>query len=627
MTTETAGEATGTLETALGHARALLARDPALALAQTDEILRVVRDAPAALLLRGQALGAIGRGCEAVAALRRAAQRDPASAETWRALADQLVLAGDGMGADAAYARAIRASVNVPVLIEAADALIDNRLAIAERLLKPHLKAHPTDVAAIRMLAELAGRIGRIADAENLLRRAIDLAPSFRPARFNLATLLYRANRLSDALVELRRLSADDPADAAARNLTAAALAQIGDTAEAIGHFEAVLAAHPDYTKIRLSYGHALKTIGRQRESIAAYRRCIADLPGFGESWWSLANLKTVRFDAADRAAMARALDDPALSDEDRLHLHFALGKAEEDAGSIEPAFAHYAEGNRLRLALVPYDPAETSAKVDRTIATFTPALIAARAGQGCADAAPVFVLGMPRAGSTLIEQILASHPLVEGTQELPDIQMLARRLGDPESLAGLDPAALRALGEEYLAGTRIHRKTDRPFFIDKMPNNWLHTGLIHLILPNARIVDARRHPLACGFSNYKQHFARGQAFAYDLGHIGAYYADYVRLMAHLDAVLPGRIHRLFHEALVADPETEIRALLAAVGLPFDAACLRFHETARPVRTASSEQVRQPINRAGMDAWQPFDRWLGPLRAALGDVLPAYPFP
>ncbi|WP_156680701.1 tetratricopeptide repeat-containing sulfotransferase family protein [Sphingomonas profundi] len=624
-------EATGTLEAAIAHTRLLLARDPALALAQTEEILRVVREDSAALLLRGQALAALGRAREAVTALRRAAERDRGSAGVWRALADQLVLTGDGAAADAAYARAIRASVHVPVLIEAAEALVDNRLAVAERLLKPHLKAHPTDVAAIRMLAELAGRIGRNADAEALLRRAIELAPSFAPARFNLATLLYRTNQLPAALEQLRRLAAEEPGNAAYRNLAAAALAQLGDTAEAIDHFEAVLGAHPDYTRIRLSYGHALKTVGRQGDSVAAYRRCIADAPGFGEAWWSLANLKTVRLGDDDVAAMTAALALPTLSPEDRLHLHFALGKAEEDAGRVEAAFGHYATANRLRLELVPYDPAETCERVDRTIALFTGPFLAARVSQGCPAPDPIFVLGMPRAGSTLIEQILASHPRVEGTQELPDIQMMAQRLGldapYPACLATLNAAALRALGEEYLDRARAHRKTDRPFFVDKMPNNWLHIGLIQLILPNARIVDARRHPIACGFSNFKQHFARGQAFAYDLGHMGRYYADYVRLMAHFDAVLPGRIHRVFHEALVADTESEVRRLLAALGLPFDPACLRFHETERPVRTASSEQVRRPISRSGIDAWRAFAPWLEPLRTALGPVVAEYPHP
>ena len=619
----------GNLAVALDRARALLARAPALALEQAAEILRVVPEQPDTLVLRGLALAALGRREQAILALRAATARAPHASEAWRALGDQLVLAGDGTGADAAYAQHIRTAVHDPALRAAALALCDGDLATAERLLKAHLKAHPTDVAAIRMLAELAGRIGRDGDAETLLRRAVELAPSFAAARFSLATILYRGGQYEDALAELDRLLGDDPDHVGGRNLAAAALAQLGDAGKAIVHYEHALARQPDAAKIWMSYGHALKTVGRQRDSIAAYRRCLAIEPGLGEAWWSLANLKTVALGEADIAAIESALARPGLGDEDRLHLHFALGKAHEDLGDFTSAFAAYARGNQLRRDALGYDPARTSARVDRSIALMTPAFLATRAGQGCPAPDPIFILGMPRAGSTLIEQILASHPHVEGTQELPDIQMLAARIAGeadgPDAIRALSPSELRALGQEYLERTRMYRKTDRPFFIDKMPNNWLHTGLIHLILPNARIIDARRHPLACGFSNFKQHFARGQGFSYDLDHIGRYYADYVRLMGHVDRVLPGRVHRIHYEALVADLDGEVRRLLAALGLSFDAACLRPHETRRAVRTASSEQVRQPVYREAIDHWRNFDAHLGPLRDALGTIATAYP--
>ncbi len=622
---------TGTLDAALDHARALLGRHPGLAEEQGREILRVLPGQPDALLLLGRALAAQDRRGEAVAMLRQAVARSPESPDTWRALADQLVLAGDEAGADQAYAHQIRTSVRDPQLRRAAIALCDNDLPVAERLLKDHLKAHPTDVAAIRMLAELAGRIGRFADAENLLNRAIELAPGFAAARFNLATLLYRQNRMPQALAELERLLAEDPENSATRNLAAAALGRIGDVGEAIRHYAHILARNDRSPQIWLSYGHVLKTAGRQADGIAAYRRCIALNPGYGEAWWSLANLKTVRLDAEDIAAMEAALEQAGLTVDDRLHLHFALGKALEDAGAAEPAFGHYATGNAVRLKGRPHDRAAIADRVDRTIALMTPDFFAARAGQGALAPDPIFILGMPRAGSTLTEQILASHPLVEGTQELPDIQMMANRLTEggerayPEILADLPPEKLRALGDEFLENTRIHRRTGRPLFIDKMPNNWLHAGFIHLILPNAKIIDARRHPIACCFSNFKQHFARGQTFAYDLTDMGHYYADYVRLMAHFDNVLPGRIHRSYYEAMVDDQEAQVRCLLAYLGLPFDEACLRHHENDRAVRTASSEQVRRPIYRDGLNQWRPFDPWLGPLRDALGSVVDEYP--
>lgn len=521
---------------------------------------------------------------------------------------------------------AINASVGDPVLIEAGAAMVAQDLRRAEQLLRPRLRDDPFDVAAIRMMAELAGRLGRYRDAEALLRRALELAPAFRPARSNLATVLHRQNRSAEALVELDRLLEDDPENPGHANLKAATLGRIGEFDEAIELYESVLEKAADQPKIWMSYGHVLKTVGRQSDAVAAYRRAAAIRPGLGEVWWSLANLKTVRFDAADVAAMEAALDDAGLSEDDRLHLHFALGKALEDGGAAEASFRHYAEANAIRRAQLPYDPQDTAAQVARAKAIYTPDFYAARAGWGFAAPDPIFILGMPRAGSTLIEQILASHSQVEGTMELSDIPALAARIGAGQTPVGdLGRDAVRALGEEYLERTRIQRKTDRPFFIDKLPNNWAHVGLIRLILPNAKIVDARRHPLASCFSNFKQHFARGQSFTYGLEDVGRYYASYVELMAHFDHVLPGHIHRVIYERLVDDTEAQIRALLAAMDLPFEAACLRFWETERAVRTASSEQVRRPINREGLEPWKPFDQWLDPLRHALGDVLAHYP--
>ena len=630
----TAADPRGTLDVALAHTARLLSRDPGMAMEQAREILRVVPGHPRALLLLGQALAATGRRGEAIRVLREAAQRDPESADVWRALGDQLILVGDGAGADAAYAHHIRVSVNDPELRRAAIALVENNLPVAERILKPYLAQHPTDVAAIRMLAELAGRLGRNVDAENLLRRAVELAPSFAPARFNLATVLHRQNRPLDALAELDRLLAEEPDNAAYNNLKGAVFSRIGDHGQAIGQFEAVLRHRPNNAVVWMSYGHTLKTVGRQEDSIAAYRRSIDLRAGLGEAWWSLANLKTVRFSGEDITRMEAALEGD-VGAEDRFHLHFALGKAFEDAGEWEPSFRHYAEGNRLRRQVIDYDADETSDLVARSAALFTPAFFAARSGQGAEAPDPIFVLGMPRSGSTLVEQILASHPLVEGTRELSDIIALAHRLSGrklradpsryPEVLAELDAAQLRALGEEYCERARVHRKTDRPYFIDKMPNNWAYAGFIHLILPNAKIIDTRRHPLGCGFSNFKQHFARGQAFSYSLEELGCYYADYVAAMTHIDAVLPGRVHRVLHEAMVTDTEAEIRALLDHVGLPFDPACLRFWETERAVQTASSEQVRRPIFREGLDQWRHFEPWLGPLKAALRGLDVNYP--
>ena len=659
----------GTLDVALAHTARLLDKDPTLAAEQAGEILkaapghpqarlmlaiaqRLGGDAPAALALLepltreqpkwaqaqlelGLALGAAHQGEPAVAALRRAVELKPEMADAWSALGDHLTAMGDPAGADAAYARQIKASTRDPRLLSAASALVDNRLPEAEAMLRARLIENPTDVAAIRMFAEVAARLGRNEDAANLLARCLELAPSFAAARHNYAVVLNRENRPEEALREVERLLALAPGNPGYRNLKAVVLAAIGEYQQAIDIYAAVLAEYPGQARMWMSYGHALKTAGLEREGIAAYRKTVEMSPNLGEAWWSLANLKTFRFEPADVAAMQAQLARTDLAAEDRFHFDFALGKALEDAESYEASFAHYADGNRLRKTLIDYDGERNTRRMQRARTLFTPEFFAERRGYGCPAPDPIFVVGLPRAGSTLLEQILASHSLVEGTMELPDIIAIAKTLGArgrrsdvslyPEVLANMSAEELRALGERYLAQTRIRRKTAALFFIDKMPNNFVHLGLIQLILPNAKVIDARRHPLGCCFSAFKQHFAQGQHFSFDLGDVGCYYRDYVELMAHFDRVLPGRVHRVIYEQVVEETESEVRRLLAYCGLPFEDACLRFHENARAVRTASSQQVRQPIYRDGLEQWRHYDAWLGPLKDALGPVLTAYP--
>jgi tetratricopeptide (TPR) repeat protein len=595
---------TVTLDAAIANARQLLNGQPAAALAQAEAILEAVPTSAEAHRLAAHALRALGRETDAQ---------------------------------DASLA-AVGAAIHDPAMVDAALALSENRLPDAEAALRGRLREDATDVAAIRMLAEVAGRIGRYGDAEKLLSRALDLAPGFGAARANLATVYYKQNRFAEAAETLDAVLGDDPDNPAHANLKAAALGRIGGYDEAITLYEELTRRFPAQGKLWMSYGHILKTVGRQDDSIAAYRRGLEADPGLGEIWWSLANLKTIRFEANDRAAMEAALvatpsDDPARED-DRLHLHFALGKAYDDAGKAEPAFRHYAAGNAIRAGQLDYSAAETSATVDRAIASFSADVFAARSGYGNSSPDPVFILGLPRAGSTLVEQILASHSAVEGTMELPDIPSLALTLGREvkgdarlwvEALVEAPAEQLADLGADYLRRTAVQRKTDKPFYIDKLPNNWLYLPFIRLVLPNAKIIDARRHPLDCCFSNFRQHFAKGQAFSYGLADIGTYYRDYARLMAHIDAVQPGRVHRVIHEALLDDPEAEVRALLASLGLGFEDDCLDFHRNARAVRTASSEQVRRPINRDGVDQWRPYEAWLDPLKTALGPVLTAYP--
>jgi tetratricopeptide (TPR) repeat protein len=513
--------------------------------------------------------------------------------------------------------------------------MVSNDVAVAERLLKKHLSQVPTDVAAMRMLAEVAVRCSRDQDAENLLLRCLELAPSFTAARYNYALLLQRRNDANNALREIEQVMQADPNSPSHRNLYAVILSRMGEYRKSSDIFARLLSEYPQNPKVWLSYGHVLKTEGRQAESIDAFRAGIARNPAFGEAYWSLANFKTFRFTEADVAAMHAQLENPELDGDSRCQFQFALGNAYEAAEDYERSFRHYAKGNALFRLGSNYDPDLNTARAQRLKREFSREFFELRAGSGCDAPDPIFIVGMPRSGSTLLEQILSCHSQVEGTSELPDIINIANKLrgqADKDDiavyaavLATKSAVELRALGERYLETTRIHRKTDKPFFIDKMPNNFLHLGMIHLLLPNARIIDARRHPLGCGFSNFKQYYAQGQAFSYGLAEMGRFYYDYVDLMAHFDCVLPGRVHRVFYEDTVNHTEDVVRGLLAYCGLDFEPECLRFFENERPVRTASSEQVRQPIYQGGVEQWKYFEEWLDPLKDALGPVLEAYP--
>lgn len=573
----------------------------------------------------GVALAMLGRSVEAIASLERATAADPRASLAWHALGD-LYGFSDPARAEAAQARLLPGSIGDAVLVEAALAWIDAPSPATGDGLRARFGIDFNDPAALRLLADVAVRQRRDAAAEGLLARAVAAAPLYAPARFHRAILLFRSERFAEALAAMAPILTADAAAGPVRALHASILMNLGRERDAVEEFAVALATAPDDARLWHAYGHTLRSVGRQNDAVAAYRRAIDLKPHFGEAYWSLANLKTWRFPAKDVAAMQALLDGSALGPDDRAHLHFALGKALEDAADYEPAFAQYSAANAARRAATPYDAAAHSALVQRSIATYSPAFFAECATVGCPARDPIFVLGMPRSGSTLVEQILASHSEIEGLSELPDITALAAQVRGqgagayPQCLADLPPAAFADLGRAYLERTRPRRSTDRPHFVDKFPGNFLHIGLIHLILPNARIIDVRRNPLACCVSLFKQGFAAGQGYSYDLGDLGRYYADYVALMAHLDAVLPGRVHRLSYEALVDAPEREVRRLLDHVGLAFEPACLAFFENDRAVRTPSSEQVRRPIFRDGLDQWRHFDPWLGPLKSTLGTL-------
>ena len=658
----------GSLNAAIERTSAILGADPARAAREAQTLLDTAPEDPRVRLIMGSArrrlgdiagareilaplaiafpraahthyelglvLAASGDRAGAIAALRKAVTLRRELPEAWRALGNLLFVEGDERAAEAAFAEHGRTSIVDPALREAADALFEGRLAHAESRLRAHLLRRAADSVALRMLGETFVRRQRHGEAEVALARCLQLDSDDHGARFTYATALFHQQKGAEALAEVERLLERDPDEAAYLNLLAGCLALVGDFPRVIGIYERLLTTYGRQPRLWLNYGHALRTLGRQQDAVRAYRRAVALAPGLGEAFWSLANLKVALLSRADETAMSAQLARTDLETSDRLHLLFAVGKALEDRGETEGAFASYAAGACLRRAELAYDAAAETALMAASRALFTRPFLEARRGWGSPAPDPIFVVGLPRSGSTLVEQILASHSAVEGAMELPDIGILAARIdararaagaeGYPGALVGLDAAALAALGEAYLERTRIQRRLGRPFFIDKMPNNFRHVGFIHLILPRARIIDARRHPMATGFSAFKQHFAQGQAFSYDLDDLGRYYRDYLELMAHFDAVLPGRIHRVIHEDLVGNTEAVVRRLLDACGLPFEGDCLRFHDNDRPVRTVSSEQVRRPIFRQGLDQWRRFEPWLTPLKDALGPALESW---
>ena len=617
----------GTAQRSCGDPQAAAAVFAHLAAAQPDSAL--------IQLELGRTLAAQGRDTDALTALTRAVELEPDLAEAWRELSATHAARGDTAACDVAYAHFNRLALPSQHLAEAGVALANNRLAAAESLLRRQLAHSPQDVAAMRMLAQIAAEREDYAQAERLLQECLRLAPGYSQARFDIARILHSQQKAAPILPLLERLLALEPQSLRYRTLQAAAYNLLGQNERSTQILSGLLAEFPGNELVWLYYGHALRTAGHLDQAIVAYRKSTDLKPEFGEAWFSLANLKTLRFSAGDVAAMQAQLAREDLKDNDRLQFEFALGKALEDAGEFAASFAHYARGNALRRAAVVYDPDSVTRLAQRTQTLYTQEFFTARAGFGSQAPDPIFIVGLPRSGSTLIEQILASHSQVEGTRELPDIPGFALELGAleragvppayPQSVARLTQTQVTSLGERYLAQTRPHRLLGRPRFIDKMPINFFHIGLIHLMLPNARIIDARRSPLACCFSNFKQHFQTGLWFSYSLEDIGHYYRDYARLMAHFDAVLPGRIHRVGYEDLVADLEGEVRRLLEYCGLPFEEQCLRFHETRRVVQTASSEQVRRPLYAEGIDQWRNFEPWLGPLKDALGDVASAEP--
>ena len=668
MTVESEAQ-TGDLKTAVKHALALLsAGESGLAMEQAEEILRrfpdetnslfvvaaavraqghkedalqrlqaLVERAPDFALAQqelGFAYAEAGKLMPAIEALQSAINIEPKLPASWKLMGELFLVDGDENSANEAFRQHLLASNEDPNLVRAIDFFRKGRFGQAERLCREFLKENPTNITAIRLLAEIGLKIGVYDDAENLLERCLQLAPNFHLARLNYADVLGKREKLEEALTQIDQLLEAEPNKPPYLAQRAAIFVRMGDFARAIPCYEYLLSHFPTRPGIALSYGHALKTVGRQDEAIEAYRQAIGLRPSFGDGYWSLANLKTFRFEDSEIEAMRAEIDKKSCSRVDYFHLCFALGKALDDRKQYDEAFHYYQLGNRSKEKHEGYNAETTESRVRETKSVCTGKLFLTSQGQGCRAPDPIFIVGLPRSGSTLLEQILASHSQVDGTKELVHILAIARRLGGkrkksesaqyPKILSKLDADQLKGFGKEYIDRTRIQRGS-APFFIDKMPNNFFHIGLISLILPNAKIIDSRRHPMAACFSGYTQLFARGQPFTYSLLDIGRYYRDYVDVMDHWDHVLPGKVLRVQYEDVVADTETQVRRMLDYCELPFEESCLQFHQTERPVRTASSEQVRQPIYSGALEHWRHYEKHLDELKDSLGPMLDRYP--
>ncbi|MEO1648511.1 MAG: sulfotransferase [Pseudomonadota bacterium] len=577
---------------------------------------------------QGHLAAAQGDSAGALAAYVRATRFNPALEASWREQARLHREAGRAGEAQSAEAQRQRLAGLPRELVAVQNHLAEGRLLRAEEICRHFLRQNPRNVEGMRLLAKIGIEFGVLEEAEFLLESAVVFAPDDLQLRLDYIDALRRRQNFTKALDEAEALHARDPDNPLFQSRLAIECIQMGEYDRGLELFESVLEKLPGDPASLTSRGHALKTKGAREGAEASYRAAIASKPDHGDAYYALANLKTYRFEAFEVDAMRAQAARPDLAFMDRVHISFALGKALEDAGEYEESFAFYEQGNDLKRAQTRYSAERMSEELAKQREVCGPELFERHRGAGYPASDPIFILGLPRAGSTLLEQILASHSKVDGTLELPNILALAHRLRGrkagvsryPEILHDLTSEQLAKFGQDFIENTRIHRQ-GAPFFIDKMPNNFRHIGLIHLILPNAKIIDARRAPMDCCFSGFKQLFAEGQEFTYGLTEVGRYYADYVELMQHWDTVLPGKVLRVQHEDVLDDQEGQTRRMLDFLELPFEEATLQFHKTDRAVRTASSEQVREPINRKGQDAWKPFEPYLGYLKTALGDLI------
>jgi tetratricopeptide (TPR) repeat protein len=575
---------------------------------------------------QGHLLLACNKPQEALFAFVRACKFNSALTASWQAQVKLLTAQGNHQAAAQAKSELDRILAMPKHLIAVTDLIAEGKIVKAENLCRKFLQHSPKNVEAMRLLAEIGQRLGALDEAEFLLESAVVFEPDNHKARIDYIQVLRKRQRFSIALEEAKKLLDQAPANPQFQSVYAIELMQTGDYDTALEYFDKVLITLPNDPITLTSKGHAFKTLGQYQQAVEAYQAALASRPQHGEAYYSLSNLKTYQFCDTEIDLMLQQEKNLEHSMMERVYVYFALGKAYEDRQDYSKSFEYYQLGNNLKRNSSGYDADKMSMELMAQRNDCTPALFASHQGHGCNAPDPIFIVGLPRSGSTMLEQILSSHSQVDGTLELPNILSMAQKLRKqgkqgnehsyPKILAQLSADEIQAMGEKFITDTKIHRQ-GAAFFIDKMPNNFRHIGLIKLILPNAKIIDARRHPMACCFSNYKQLFAEGQEFSYDLNDIGQYYNDYIELMAHWDAVLPGQVLRVNYEEVVEDLETQVRRILDFCELPFESACLSFHETKRSVRTASSEQVRQPIYRSGLEQWDNYSTYLTELKNKL----------
>lgn len=604
-------------------------KQPGEALATLDILLGENPEYARAHQERGHLFLSLNRSEDAVHAYASAVDLNPALHASLKALVNLEQRAGRQQQAQLARERLDFLTRLPPELVNVLDLIHENKLYKAERLCRDYLQGHKHHIEAMRLLAEIGVRMGIFDDAEFLLESCVEFAPEHVQARIDYVNILIRKTRFEKAHEQARRLLELDPDNPGFQSTLATTLVGLGRFAEGIDLYKKVLEEQPGRHELHLQLGHAQKTTGLLDPAVESYREAYRRRPDFGDAYWSLANTKTYQFKDEELDLIRRYADSAGVGGNDRVHLCFAGGKALEDREDYAGSFEYYEKGNALKLRQTGYRIEKMEARVQAQIDSCTRELFENRPGAGLDCRDPIFIVGLPRAGSTLLEQILASHSMVDGTMELHNILALAQKLRGREAedtsrypgiLHELDEDYFRRFGEQYIRDTRVYR-ADAPLFIDKMPNNFLHVGLIRLILPNARVIDARRDPMACCFSCFKQLFGEGQEFTYGLEQVGRYYRAYARLMDHWDRVLPGFVLRVMHEDVVDDLETQVRRILDFCGLPFEEACINFHETERNIRTPSSEQVRQPIYRSGLEQWRNFEPWLDPLKDALGPEL------